>query len=170
MRMIVIQEHADREALVGRLLRARLSNSQIESALASLQALNPHVEISNLRAGTVLLVPDKPAFKTSASEPVAGEAFEEFQQFVRDALGKAAEDLKAGNAARAAERDEVNAVIKLAAFKRLLDGDAELKQQVADARRAFTEEQHQAEEAEQALAAASKAALAKLAELSKLLG
>jgi hypothetical protein len=152
------------------LLSARLSSGQADSALAALQALNPHADFKKLRAGTVLLVPDAPSFKASASDSVAGETFDGFQQLVRSALGSATENLKAGNLERAGERDEVIEVTKRAAVKRIIDADAELKQQVTDATKAFKEDQQQAEQAEQDLAAASKAALAKLAELKKLLG
>jgi hypothetical protein len=89
---------------------------------------------------------------------------------VRQALDGAAKDLKAANATRAAERDDVTAALKVAAVARLIGDDAELKQQAADAVNAFKADQQQADQAEQALAAASKAALAKLAEVSKLVG
>jgi hypothetical protein len=156
--------------LSGRLLKARLSSGQTASAIEALQALNPGVNLEQLTAGTVLFVPDTPSFKVSASDSVPGKPLDDLQQLMRQALDAAAKDLKAGNAARAAERADVIAAMKIDSVARILASDAELKQLAADATKAFTDDQQQADQAEQALAAASNAALAKLAELSKLLG
>jgi len=166
MRVITIEEKADSKSLSARLLKANLSTIQSEKALAALQALNPHVDITKVPAGTVLLVPDLPSFKVSASDSVLGDALGEFQQIVRTALEQAAANLKASTAARAAERADVAAVLESAALKRVIKSDSELKQQVADASKALKEEE-QAGQAEETLARASKAALAKIAELRK---
>ena len=170
MRILVIKQDTDLPALSGRLLSARLSGEQADSTLKALQDLNPHADLKKLRAGTVLLVPEAPGFKVSASDAVGDETFAGFQRLVKAALSGAAENLKAGDAERSGERDEFAAVIKRAAVKRIIDSDAELKQQVADAAKAHKEEEQQAEQAEQTLATASDAALAKLTELGKLLG
>ncbi len=170
MRILVIKQDTDLQALSGRLLSAKLSGDQADSALEALQHLNPHADLKKLRIGTVLLVPEAPGFKASATDAVADETFVGFQRLVRGALSSAADNLKAGNAERASERDEFAAVVKRAAVKRMIDSDAELKQQVADAAKAHKDEEQQAEQAEQNLATASKAALAKLTELGKLLG
>jgi hypothetical protein len=153
------------------LLKAKLSSGQAASAIEALRALNPGVNFDDeLTAGTVVFVPDSPSLKVSASDSVSGTSLDDLQQLVRQALDGAAKDLKAGNAARAAERADVTATMKIAAVARILAGDAELKQLAADAIKAFTEDQQQADQAEQALAVTSKAALAKLTELGKLLG
>ena len=148
MRMIVIKEDTDLEALSGTLLRARLGASKTDAALESLKALNPHV-VGRLRPGSVVLVPDEPSFKPSVTDPVANETFEDFRKLVHDDLLAAAKKLKTGNAARAAERAEVTATVKGAAGKRLIESDAELKQQVADATKAIKEEQQHDEQAAQ---------------------
>ena len=88
-----------------------------------------------------------------------GETFAGFQRLVKSALSGAADNLKAGNAARASEREEFAAIVKRAAVKRMIDSDADLKQQVADAAKAHQDEGQQADQAEQTLVAASKAAL-----------
>ena len=67
MRVVKIEEKADSQSLSALLLKANLSTIQSEKALAALQALNPHVDITKVPAGTVLLVPDTPSFKVSAS-------------------------------------------------------------------------------------------------------
>jgi len=156
--------------LTGLLLKANLSNAQTASAIDAVKALNPDVNLDQPAPDTVIFVPDSPSFKVSVSDPVAGGPLGDLQQLVRQVLDGAAKDLKAANAARAAERDDVAAALKVAAVARMIGDDAELKQQAADAVNAFKADQQQADQAEQALAAASKAALAKLAEVTKLVG
>jgi hypothetical protein len=169
MRVVKIEEKADSQSLSALLLKANLSTIQSEKALAALQALNPHVDITKVPAGTVLLVPDTPSFKVSASDPALGNALGEFQQVVLTALDETAANLKASTAARAAERADIMAVLKGAPLKRIIESDSALKQQVADATKALQEEE-QADQAEETLARASKAALAKIAELRKRVG
>jgi hypothetical protein len=170
MRMLTIRQDTDLQGLSSLLLDARLSSARSNAALDALQAANPHADLKNLRAGTVLFVPEVSGLKTSASASVPGGALADFQQMVRSALGQAAEKLKAGDETRAGERDAITAVIGTAAVKRILASDAELMKQVTEETKAFEEDQKQADQAEQALAAASRAVLAKLSELSKLLG
>jgi hypothetical protein len=151
------------------LLNANLDNAQAASAIESLQALNPGLDLDKLTAGTAVLVPDLPAFNASSSASASGAPLDDLQKLVTQALDGVAADLKAGNATRAAERADVVATMKTDAVRRILAGDADLKQLAADATKALTEEQQQADQAEQSLAAASAAALAKLKEISKLL-
>jgi hypothetical protein len=169
MRVVKLEEKADLTSLSTLLLKANLSTIQSEKALAALRALNPHVDITEVPAGTVLLVPDAPSFKVSASDPVLGNALGEFQQVVRTALDETAANLKASTAARAAERADIMAVLKGAPLRRIIEADSALKQQVADATKALQEEE-EADKSEETLARASKAALAKIAELRKRLG
>src|SRR5262249_22363349 len=169
MRVVKIEEKADSESLSALLLKANLSTIQSEKALAALQALNPHVDLTKVPAGTVLLVPDMPSFKVSVSDPVLGNALGEFEQVVRTALEQTAANLKASTAARAAERADIVAVLKGAPLRRIIESDSALKQQVRNATKALQEEQ-QADQAEETLARASKAALAKIAQLRKRLG
>jgi hypothetical protein len=168
IRMLVVGE--DTSDIAGLVLRSGLSSGRAATAIAALQTLNPHADLAKLSAGTVLLVPDAAGFKTSASVSVSGQAFAGFKQLVQNALSSAANDLKTSSAARAADRAEVTAVVESDAFKRLLDADAALKQQVAHAIKAFADEQQQAEQAEQAIADVSKSVLASLTQLGKLVG
>ncbi len=170
MRMLVIKQDTDVAALSGRLLSARLNADQADAALASLQTLNPHVDLKNLRSGTVLVVPDAPSFKVSATDSFLGEVLDPLERVMKSALDDAAVKLKAGHDTRSAERAEVAKALRTTAFKRVVETDPELKQQVASAGEALKKEQAEAEQAEQAVAAAGKAALAALAALGKLLG
>ena len=170
MRMIVIKQDSDLQALSARLLTAPAAGEKTDSALRSLQALNPHVDLKKVAAGTVLLVPDAPGFNAAASDPVPGSALDEFQQFVRTGLDAAAATLKAGNAHREAQRADVAAVLKTAAVQRIITTDPDLKQQLDEATKATKQDQEQEAKAEQALAAAVKGAQAELAAIAKLMG
>lgn len=170
MRMLVIKQDTDVEALAGSLLSARLGDSQGAAALARLQALNPHVDFRRLRAGTVLLVPSERAFKASASDSVAGQALAGFTETVQTALNAAVERTRAGLESRATERTDVQAVFRLAAVKRLLDSDPELKQFATDASKSFQDDERLSKENERALSTSAKAALVKLKDLDKLVG
>jgi hypothetical protein len=115
-------------------------------------------------------VPDSPGFKTSAAKSAADDVVDDLQQLVRRGLEAAAARFKAGNEARAAERAEVNAVLKSRALLRVLEADPELKAQLLEVTKGFKEEQRQAVEDERTLEAATENAMAELASLTKLLG
>jgi hypothetical protein len=170
MRMLVIKQNTDAQALSDQLFKAKLSGAQSETALANLAALNRHVDFTKLSTGTVILVPDAPSFKSTATEAVHDNAFEDFQKLVKDSLSQATSSLKAGNRARAAERADVSAAFKTPAVMQAIANDPELKNQIEGATDALKQHQQQDKDAEQALASAGKAALTTLAELGKLLG
>jgi hypothetical protein len=170
MRMLVIKQNTDAQALNDQLLKAKLSGVQSEAAMSRLQALNPHVDLTQkLRAGTVLLVPDAPSFKATATDAVQDNAFEDFQKLVKDNLGQASSSLKAGNRVRTSERADVSAAFKTSEVMQAIAKDPELKKQIEDAAEALNQDQQEDKDAEQAVSSAGKAALAKLAELGKLL-
>jgi hypothetical protein len=139
-------------------------------ALQQLQELNPHLDINNIKAGTVILIPDAPNFNATEGDPVGSSTFDDFQQLVKTGLSDATARLRAGDAQRAADRSDVTALMKSAAFKKVLDGDADLKQQLADATKGYKDEQTQEDQDDAAVAAAAKAILAELADLAKVLG
>ena len=86
------------------------------------------------------------------------------------ALTDAANRLKTANAARAAERADLSAVLKSAAFKRAAGDDRDVLQQVGDAQKVLAAEEAEDKQAEETLTAMSKAALAALAQLTKVAG
>jgi hypothetical protein len=170
MRTLVITKAADRQAILSRVVAGKANAAQTKAALQQLQELNPHLDINNLKAGAVILIPDAPNFSATEGDAVGSGTFEDFQQLVRSGLSDAAERLRSGTAARAADRSDVTAALKSAAFKRLLDSDADLRQQIAEATKSFKDEQAQEDQDDKAVAAAAKTILADLAELGKVLG
>jgi hypothetical protein len=167
MRMLTIRHDTDLQGLGTLLLDARVSSARSDTALDALQAANPHADLKNLKAGTVLFVPEEPGLKASASNSVAGGAFADFQQMAGTALGQAAENMKTANATRTDDLTAVTAATKSTAVRRLIDSDRDLAKQLADGTKALEQDQEQAKQAEQTLAQASRAALAVLADLGK---
>jgi hypothetical protein len=169
MPIYVVDQDTDLKALRSRLLSGRLSDERADLALRALQDLNPHVDFKRLAIGDVLLVPDSPGFKTSASKSAADDVVDDLQELVRRGLDAAAARFKAGNEARAAERAEVTRALKSRALVRVLEADPELKAQLLEVTKGFKEEHRQAVEDERTLEAATENAMAELASLTKLL-
>lgn len=164
MRMIVIKQGTDLATLSARLLAGGTGN---EGALQSLQRLNPHVDFRAIEAGTVLLVPDLPGLRAGESTSISGEAFAAFQQQVSGAVEAAVARVRSGYEALAAQRQDVTAVLKSAAVRRVIEADPDLKSQLDAATQVFKQDQQRAKDAETTLQALQQAkdemqALAKL--------
>jgi hypothetical protein len=169
-RTVIVKTDTTLRALGPTLLDARFRGDQVEAALDRLKALNPHADPERIPAGTVLFVPDSPAFKASASTSPQAAPIEEFRVMLTGALTDAASRLKAANAVRAAERADLSTVVRSAAFKRAAGDDRDVLQQVSDAQKALATEETEDKQAEESLAGMSKAALAALAQLTKVAG
>ena len=170
-RVVVIREATDIQTLGGSMLGARVSGAQATNAIDALKTLNPHIaNVKNIKAGTVLLVPDSPHFKESASAPALEGPLDDLQKLVRGGLTAAAARMKAANAARAEELSEVAGLQKLAAVKRAMESDPELKEQLGDAARTAKAAQAEATKAETALDTMLEGATTELGDLAKLLG
>ena len=170
-RVVVIKETTDIQTLGGSMLGAKVSGVQATNAIDALKTLNPHVaDVKNIKAGTVLLVPDSPYFKESASAPVSAGPLDDFQKLVRGGITAAAARMKAASAARAEELSQVAGLQKLAAVKKAMESDPELKEQLGDASRTAKAAQAEAAKAETALDAMLEGATIELRGLAKLLG
>lgn len=169
-RTVIIKTDTTLRALGPTLLDARFRGEQVDAALERLKALNPHADPERIPAGTILFVPDSPAFKASASMSPQAAPIEDFRVMLTSALSDAATRLKNASATRAAERADLSTVVKGAAFKRAAGDDRDVLQQVSDAQKAMATEEAEDKQAEESLAAISKAALAALAQLTKVAG
>ena len=169
-RMFIVKDDATLDSLSSTLLSARLSNTQTTSALEDLQALNPHLDLKKVTAGTVLLVPETPSFKVSASESVPGDALGGFRQIVQRELAAAAKDLRTAIAARAEQRAEVATMQKTSAFRKIVEQDPELKEQMAQVSKQSKEDERDAATAAESLETATKGAMDELAALAKRFG
>jgi hypothetical protein len=167
MRMIVVKSRTDLNELGAKLLK---QGAAAEVALDSLKQLNPHVDFKKIEAGTILLVPDRPGFRKSGTDLVGGDAFDTLSEELKGAVDRAAARVQEGYDALAAERKDVTAAMKLAAFKRALEADPDLKPQAEEATQTFRQDQEQAKSAGEALKAIRADANEALDELARLLG
>ncbi|HEY2925279.1 hypothetical protein, partial [Piscinibacter sp.] len=78
--------------------------------------------------------------------------------------------VRSGHEALAAQRQEVAALLKSAAVRRLIESDPDLKQDLDAAVQVFKQDQQQAKEAEKTMQLLQEQAKAELAALAKLLG
>ena len=168
MRMIVIKQRTDLQALGAQLLGAGAAR---EGALQSLQRLNPHVDFKQrIEPGTVVLVPEQPGLREGESASVGGEAFESFSEQVRAALEATASRVRSGHEARLAQQKDVVAVLKSPALKKMLESDPDLKKDLDAALQVIKDDQQAAKESEKLLKTLQDQSAAELASLTQLLG
>ncbi len=134
-------------------------------AVALLKTLNPHLDLTRLKAGSVVLVPSA----TDSTESVAGAVFDALADDVRQGLKAASARVKAGQARADDNRKAVAAAVKSVAFKKVLQGDTEMARQVAAADAAAKSSAAQAKQAEQTLAGLASMLDEELGTLGKLM-
>ena len=167
MRMIVIDQATDLQALTTRLLGAKAGAG---ASLDTLKQLNPHVDFERLGAGTVLLVPDLPGLRDGQTGSIGGQAFDTFSQQVLADFDAAATRVQAGHAARLTDQKELTALFKGTALKRAFEADRELKAQADAAAQVLKQDGADAKAADEALKALKQGLDTELAALAKLLG
>ena len=152
MRLIVIKQAADLQALSVSLFKKSTSgdghsHEATQAALEQVKLLNPHVDFARIDAGTVLLLPDTHELKDTDSQSIAGNAFEDFVAHTSEGFKAVAHRMRSSADALAADRADVNAVLKTAALKRQIESDPLLKKQLDEANTEFTDAQKTAQEA-----------------------
>jgi hypothetical protein len=130
LRVLTIKEATDVKSLGKSVLASRLSAAQSDSALASLAATNPHLDLTNIPAGTVLIIPDAPSFKPTVGDAVHDDSFAAFEKIVKAGQTSIGQQMESAAGDRRTERAAVAAAIKLAVVQRLVKSDAALKTQV----------------------------------------
>ncbi|MHB9840958.1 hypothetical protein Q8F57_039760 [Paraburkholderia terrae] len=167
MRVIVIKQASDLQTLATRLIGKRADGS----ALERVKALNPHVDFERIEPGTVLLLPDMPGIKAGDKDTrfIAGDAFDSFVKDSASGLEAAAKRVAAAADSLATERAAVSGVTRLAAMKRLIDGDPVLQRQLSDAGAAWNREQKEVKDAAAQIGTMQKVVSEELAALRRLL-
>ncbi|MGP1675982.1 MAG: hypothetical protein ACTS6J_02360 [Burkholderiales bacterium] len=128
--MIVIKREIGLAGLIAKLVRAHVDDARASAFTTSLKALNPHVDFTQLAAGTVLLVPDAVELKPGASTSLGSATFEAFVKELDTGLGSASALIKQGVERFSGDRTSVSAVLKTAAMKRLVKSDPVLSKQI----------------------------------------
>lgn len=170
LRVLMVKEETDVKALSKSVLTARLTAAQSESAIASLAAKNPHVDLTNIPAGTVLVIPDAPSFKPSVGDAVHDDSFTVFEKIVKAGQTSIGELLESAAAVRRTDRAAVTAAFKLAAVQRLAKSDAALKDQIDTATAAMKTSQEEDAATVKAFDAAGKGIAEALEALHKAIG
>ena len=167
MRMIVIKQSTDFKSLGTLLLGPNAGSSK---TLEVIKQLNPHVDFNRITAGSVLLIPDAPDLKAGETVSVSGETFGAFTQQAMAGFDAAATRVSAAHSKRLTDQKEFSGLLKLAAIKRALESDPELKNQFDAASEVFKQDQVQAKVAEESLKLIKEGMGAEFAALAKLLG
>ena len=170
MRTFTVTRDMDLATLGRELLGRALDARRTAAALQQLRALNPHVDLDRLPAGTVLLVPEGPDFEPAATNAVHGGPLDDLEQLVQRALQGAAEAMRDGNLRRAAGRAEVSRALDANEVRRILDGDAELQARATKTMAVMRDDERLDRQAEEILATASRAALDALHVLGDAIG
>jgi hypothetical protein len=167
MRMFVIKEPTGLQGVSTQLLR-RTAGEGGAGALERLQALNPHVDFRKLAAGTVLLVPDSPAIKPSASRALGDEPADALAKDLSSGLKEQAARAQAAFKAQEDDRSAVAAALKTAAVKRIVESDPLLRDQLKAALQQSGEDRKRAEQSVAQVIEMQGLAVRELARLQKL--
>jgi hypothetical protein len=166
MRMTIINQSSDLKTLGARLFG---TDTALESALAGLQRLNPHVDFSRMEAGTVILVPEQAGLRDGESASVSGSAFQSFESEVRAGVKGIAARVSSGRKSRLAQQEDFSTLLELEGVKNLFDNDAELKTELEVALQTFKNDQQATKESESLLKVLQEQSTRELAGLGKLM-
>jgi hypothetical protein len=169
MRTFTVKSNQTLTDIGAELIDGRLSKAQSEAALKRIRDLNPALGGGRIKAGTVVLVPDVPGIKATGTEPAKTDPVSllngQFERAVRETLRQVAVGLRG----REAERADLAAAFKSAAFKRALGADPELGGKADLARKEIGEDEAADKELEARLTGLRDAAKASIDKLDKLL-
>jgi hypothetical protein len=140
-----------------------------DAALEHLERLNPHVDIKQLSAGTVLLLPDVPGMSPAEGHVIGGDVFHTLSGEISDGLKAVAQSLRAAAKALDADRSAVESAIDTGAVQGMM-GDETLKTQIEAAQARFAAEQKEMEVASGVVENLQKSIATELTALGQLLG
>ncbi len=157
MRMFVLKQ--------GQSLQTVASQLGGAASMGRLKAMNPHLDLNRLEPGTVLLVPDG----IDGADSVAGAVFDGLAADLKEGLKAATARVQHTRVKNELLQKDIAAILKTAAFKRVLEGDAELKKQTEAAKTRLQGHQATGKRSEESLAALDKLVNEELAVLKNLL-
>lgn len=151
----------------------RIVSASAKEAPGTLEKLNPHLDLSRLAPGAVLVLPDSvriPGPSAASPDTIASEAMKAFIGYAQQAFDAAAQRMKSGAERAAADEAALASAAKSKGVKSALDKDPELKALLDGALRQAKEDTQATAEAVKGLATLSKSALTELETLAKRLG
>jgi HPt (histidine-containing phosphotransfer) domain-containing protein len=165
MRMIVIKQDTDLQALSGKLLAS--TPNATGPTLDRIKALNPHIDLQRIAAGSVLLLPDSPSLNHTETQPVGGDTFNTFTTTVTNGFEASVKGMQTDVSASADNINAVKEALSTPTIKRMVESDASLQQQFDQASKQLTAEQAQAQAAVTQIQALQRQVIAELATLGK---
>lgn len=147
----------------------RVVAASTKAAPGQIEQLNPHVDMTRLAPGAVLVLPEG-AKSESGPDTVGTEAMKAFIGFAQQALDAAAQRLKTGAERAAADEAALGKAAKSKGVKSAVEKDPELKPMLDGALRQAKEDSQAAAKAVDSLAGLAKSALGELEMLAKRLG
>ena len=141
MRTIVAKSGQTLKDISADLIDARVSKTQADAALKSIRLLNPTIGTGKLKAGTIVIIPDRPGIKVgptkAAKDDPSAIVTAEFERAARETRASLLASIKAQDAARA----EVFGAFNTDAFKRALEVDRTLAAKADLAKKTLSEEE-----------------------------
>jgi hypothetical protein len=165
MRVKVINSRSDLEGL-----GAAAGQAQAARRIEQIQRLNPHLDVKNIKRGTVVLVPEAAGERDTEARSLQGDAFADLRSQVSAALDASRARVRRGYGTLNENAKEVTTVLKSAAVKRALEAQPDLKEQAEAATRVFKQDAADAKTAEQTLKEMGDRFEQELEALAKLLG
>jgi len=170
MRIVVISEATDLKGLQKILFSKTQPAATAAAAIERLKAMNPHVDLQHLVAGSVLLLPDLPDMNLQNSSSIGGDAFAAFAAEANKGLKSAAARVRACAESVTTDRNDVKATLSVEAVKAILGSDPTLGQQVEAASARFKADQKEAHSATDTVEKLAAQTAEELEALSKLFG
>jgi hypothetical protein len=137
MRSITLNSAAEYQAFDA---QVRGSGSQRSDALASLARLNPHVDFKEIGPGTIVSVPDVPAFREVAATSADSYTFEQQRDEILESLDGSVSRSTAAGELLLAEHMDLRAVLTEAGG-RFAERDGRLKTAIEAATQTLVEEE-----------------------------
>lgn len=167
MRVIYLRDDSDLKAV-----QARLGGHGGANLRGRLAALNPHVDLNRIGAGTVLLLPDGTGVADGDADihAIGAASFAALAGELKASFAQATARARDAAASLGAEREAVAAAFKSDLVQRLARSDAAFRRQIDDVEQASAADAPRLREAADRIDALGRVALDELAALAKRFG
>ena len=173
MPVIIVGSEKNFTALRSRLFSGRVSNATLKEVTEAVAAANPNTDLSALKPGTVLTIPDSPHLAVSGDislDESTKELIDAVAQTGSDALDDLVATAKAADREAAAERKQVVAALARPELDAAARKDTTLGDDVKAVKKALDDDEAQAKKRAAALQEATSSWKEELEALKGLLG
>jgi hypothetical protein len=168
MRVYVVKSETSADDVRRRLLKPGATAARAKALDDSLRAANPHVDLGDLRPGTVLVVPDHPDLADDDAETTVTGGAALGVDLLAAALPRVAAGVERGAEASRQRGEELRTALRTTEVRRATESDDRLRAEVERLGEVVAEEQRRADawaEAVREQSAQWQAALANLKQL-----